>query len=183
MAAAAVEQLWNPAKGTLYKAIHPLDVAVDAATLLALRCGLLEPTDPRYLQVVQAVESRLTSIRHGGISRYEGDQYYGKENPWIICTLWLAQCHLALGNQARCRELIEWAAATAGPTHLLAEQIDADTGEHTSVTPLVWSHSTFIEAVHDYSRAMHAADAPQGQADSHATVVPQVLRTTERAAP
>ncbi|HUR62584.1 MAG TPA: glycoside hydrolase family 15 protein [Candidatus Thermoplasmatota archaeon] len=162
MQAAALERLWNPVKGTFNKGINPLDEAVDASTLLALRCGLLEPSDPRYAQVVEAVEKRLWSKAHGGISRYESDQYYGRENPWIICTLWLAQCHLALGNKDRCRELIEWAAATAGPTHLLAEQIDAE-GEHTSVTPLVWSHSTFIEAVNDYTRTAQVTAVPHGQ--------------------
>lgn len=170
MATAALEHLWNPAADTFYKSIDPVDVSVDASTLLALRCGLLSPTDPRYAQVVQAVESRLWSTMHGGISRYEGDQYYGKENPWIICTLWLAQCHLALGNRARCKELIEWCAATASPTHLLAEQIDADTGDHTSVTPLVWSHSTFIEAVHDYARATQTTDVSQPTAQTVAVV-------------
>lgn len=169
MAAAALEQLWNPSKGTFHKGIHPIDAAVDASTLLALRCGLLSPSDPRYLQVVQAVEERLWSKTHGGIARYEGDQYYGRENPWIICTLWLAQCHLALGNRLRCKELIEWCAATAGPTHLLAEQIDAETGEHTSVTPLVWSHSTFIEAVNDYTRS----------AQVMSMTIPQVVVTVE----
>ncbi|HEX2065776.1 MAG TPA: glycoside hydrolase family 15 protein, partial [Candidatus Thermoplasmatota archaeon] len=161
MAQSALDRLWNPARGTLHKAIHPTDEAIDASALLALLNGLIPPSDPRYALVVQAVESRLWSPQHGGIARYEGDQYYGKENPWVICTLWLAQCHLALGNAGRCRELIEWAAAQAGPTHLLPEQIDAETGEHTSVTPLVWSHSTFIEAVNAYTRSAHVAALPQ----------------------
>ncbi|HEX2066717.1 MAG TPA: glycoside hydrolase family 15 protein, partial [Candidatus Thermoplasmatota archaeon] len=132
MAQSALGRLWNPTRGTLHKAIHPTDEAIDASALLALLNGLVPPSDPRYARVVQSVESRLWSPQHGGIARYEGDQYYGKENPWVICTLWLAQCHLALGNHGRCRELIEWAAAQAGPTHLLPEQIDAETGEHTS---------------------------------------------------
>jgi GH15 family glucan-1,4-alpha-glucosidase len=171
MAQAALDQLWNPARGTLYKSLEPKDDAVDAATLLALLAGLLPPSDPRYALVVQAVEARLWSKQHGGIARYEGDQYYGKENPWVICTLWLAQCHLALGNPARCRELIEWAAALAGPTHLLPEQIDVETGEHTRVTPLVWSHSTFIEAVNAYTRTAQVA------------AVPPVVLTVEEPAP
>jgi oligosaccharide amylase len=160
MANAALEQLWNPARGTLYKSIQPRDDAVDASSLLALLNGLLPPQDPRYRRVVEAVEERLWSPQHGGLARYERDQYYGKENPWLICTLWLAQCHLALGNRQRCRELIEWTAAQAGPTHLLPEQIDAETGEHTSVTPLVWSHSTFIETVNAYTRAAQVAAVP-----------------------
>jgi len=177
MASAAVQHLWNPAKHTFYKAIDPVDASVDASTLLALRCGLLSPDDPRYAQVVAAVEARLSSNPHGGIARYEGDVYYGGENPWIICTLWLAQCHLALGNRERCRQLIEWCAATAGPTHLLAEQIDAETGEHTSVTPLVWSHSTFIEAVNDYTRHRPRDASPSGD------VIPKVVVALREAPP
>ncbi|MES2153984.1 MAG: glycoside hydrolase family 15 protein [bacterium] len=171
MQAAALAHLWNPSKHTFFKGIDPQDAAIDASALLALRCGLLAPDDARYAQVVRAVETRLWSKPHGGIARYEGDVYYGKENPWIICTLWLAQCHLAMGNRARCKQLIEWCAATAGPTHLLAEQIDAETDEHTSVTPLVWSHSTFIEAVNDYTRHIQLGPLPA------ADIVPQVVVT------
>jgi len=149
---AALQHLWNPAKDTLFKGLDPTDETIDSSALLALLAGLLPPTDPRYAQVVRAVEERLWVQSSGGLARYEGDQYYGRENAWIICTLWLAQAHLRLGNAERCRELIEWAASKAGPTDLLPEQIDARTGEHTSVTPLVWSHSTFIETVNAYAQ-------------------------------
>jgi GH15 family glucan-1,4-alpha-glucosidase len=102
--------------------------------------------------MVEAVEKNLWNETVGGVARYEGDTYYGKQNPWILCTLWLAEAHLVMGNAGRCRELIEWAAKTAGPTYLLAEQLDSTTGQHTSVTPLVWSHSTFVDVVHEYLR-------------------------------
>jgi GH15 family glucan-1,4-alpha-glucosidase len=147
---AALAALWNPERHCFLKASEPRDDTIDAASLLALLNDFLRPEDPRFAQVVGAVEDRLWSKAVGGVARYEGDRYYGGENPWIICTLWLARCHLLLGNTERCRELIEWCAAKAGPTALLPEQIDATTGEHTSVTPLVWSHSTFVEAVNAY---------------------------------
>lgn len=148
----ALEQLWNPAKETLFKSLRPTDETIDSSALLALLADLLPPADPRYAQIVRTVEGRLWVQSSGGLARYEGDQYYGRENAWIVCTLWLAQAHLRLGNAERCRELIEWAASKAGPTNLLPEQIDAQTGEPTSVTPLVWSHSTFIETVNAYTR-------------------------------
>src|SRR5581483_11715274 len=121
------------------------DETIDASTLLTLRLKLLSPSDPRAALMVKAVEDRLWSKQTGGLARYEGDRYYGEENPWIICTLWLAESHLRLGNAERCRDLIEWAAKTASPTFMLAEQLDARSGQHTSVTPLVWSHSTFLD--------------------------------------
>ena len=87
----------------------------------------------------------------GGLARYEGDEYYGPENPWIICTLWLAESRLRLGDRPRCRELIEWAASHATPTLMLPEQVDRTSGEPKSATPLTWSHSTFVDVVHKYA--------------------------------
>ncbi|MEA3190359.1 MAG: hypothetical protein QOD77_941 [Thermoplasmata archaeon] len=149
---AALAKLWHPGRNAFVKSIEPRDETIDAASLLALLMDLVPTTDPRFAQVVKAVEDRLWVKATGGIARYEGDVYYGKENAWIICTLWLAQCHLRLGNADRARELIEWCAKQASPTDLLPEQVDARTGQHTSVTPLVWSHSTFVETVNAYSR-------------------------------
>lgn len=176
MQQAALEAFWNPAKHTFHKSVHPTDDTVDASFLLALRLGILLPTDPRYAQVVRSVESRLWIKGPGGVARYEGDQYYGRENPWIICTLWLAQCHMALGNHDRAKELIEWSAAQASPTHFLPEQVDARTGEHTSVTPLVWSHSTFVQTVGMY--ANRPATAPTGHGSATSTAIPITLRAS-----
>ncbi len=153
MREATIQHLWNPDKGAFLKAIDPRDDTLDASTLFAIKFGVLEPGDKRSEQLVQAIENRLWVKKTGGIARYENDTYYGHENPWIICTLWLAESHLMLGNKDRCRELIEWAASTASGTNLLAEQLDARTGEHTSVTPLVWSHSTFADVVNKYRQA------------------------------
>lgn len=147
---AALATMWNPERKTFYKSIEPLDETVDASTLLV---DLFPPGDPRYADVVRAVEEALWQPGIGGVARYEGDKYFGHENPWIICTLWLAKAHLRLGDRDRARELIEWAADRAGPGGMLPEQVDAESGERRGVVPLVWSHSTFVDTVNAYSRA------------------------------
>jgi GH15 family glucan-1,4-alpha-glucosidase len=134
--------------------MDPIDTTIDASTLLTIKLGVLDPHDARAERLVQTVERRLWVKTTGGVARYENDNYYGHENPWIICTLWLADAHLLLGRPERTREMLEWAAKTASPTGLLAEQLDGRTGEHTSVTPLVWSHSTFLDVVNKYRRHM-----------------------------
>ncbi|MHB8605472.1 MAG: glycoside hydrolase family 15 protein [Thermoplasmatota archaeon] len=149
---ATLHHMWDNERGVFVKSIDPVDRTLDASMLLAIKLGVLEPRDKRAERLVSAIEERLWSKSVGGLARYEGDTYYGVENPWIICTLWLAEAKLMMGDRARCRELLEWAAKSAGPTHLLAEQLDAGTGEHTSVTPLVWSHSTFVDVVNKYGR-------------------------------
>lgn len=150
MRTAMLNHLWDDERGCFLKSIDPVDKTVDASTLLALKLGVLDPSDSRAERLVNAVEKKLFKKATGGVARYEGDTYYGPENPWIICTLWLAEAHLMLGRPERTRELIEWVAQTASPTLLLAEQLDGTTGEHTSVTPLVWSHSTFLDVANKY---------------------------------
>ena len=111
--------------------------------------------------MVDGIEGRLWVSGIGGVARYEGDKYYGNENPWIVCTLWLAEARLRLGNRERCRELIEWSAAHATSTRLLPEQIDHGTGEPKSATPLTWSHSTFVDVVHKFAESESGAKVPE----------------------
>lgn len=145
---AAVGLLWNEERGAFLRARNPTDDAIDASTLMA---DLLPPGDERHARLLQTVEEHLWQEGVGGIARYKGDHYFGDENPWIICTLWLARAHLRLGDRDRCRQLIEWAAQRAVRRDLLPEQVDAETGGRRGVIPLIWSHSTFIELVNEYS--------------------------------
>jgi GH15 family glucan-1,4-alpha-glucosidase len=135
------------------RSLSPRDERLDASLLLALKLGLIPWTDPRARIVVDAIEARLWAPEVGGLARYEGDKYYGHENPWIVCTLWLAEARLRLGDRNRCGELIEWAAAHATSTGLLPEQIERTSGEPKSATPLTWSHSTFVDVVHKYAES------------------------------
>ncbi|HKS59312.1 MAG TPA: glycoside hydrolase family 15 protein [Thermoplasmata archaeon] len=148
-----VRSMWDSGLSRFVRSLDPRDERMDASILLALDLGLLEPSDPRYAETVEATERRLWSKNIGGLARYEGDEYYGHENPWVVCTLWLAATQLKLGHRDRCRELIDWAVAHATPTGLLPEQIDSVSGEPKSATPLVWSHATFLDLVDRYRRA------------------------------
>lgn len=154
MRQAALKHLWDPGKHAFVRSIAPEDHKADASLLLALKMGLVPWQDERARRTVDRLEKTLWSEPHGGLARYEGDQYFGEENPWIISTLWLAEAKLMLGDTARAKELIQWCVKAAGPTLLLPEQVDARTGEATSVTPLVWSHSTFVDVVNKYRRAL-----------------------------
>ena len=152
---ASLTHLWDAAAGRFLRSLQPRDDRIDASVLLALKLGLIGESDPRYRATVETVEQRLWDRKVGGLARYEGDAYYGPENPWIVCTLWLAEARLRLGERDRCRELLEWCAERATPTLMLPEQVDAASGDPRSATPLVWSHSTFVDVVHKYREAMH----------------------------
>jgi len=159
--AAALHYLWDAERNRFVRSIAPRDDRLDASVLFALKLGLVPWSDPRARQVVDAIEARLWAGPQGGLARYEGDVYYGPENPWVICTLWLAEARLCLGERERARELIEWVAAHATPTRLLAEQIDRQSGEPKSATPLTWSHSTFVDVVHKYAETEAGGKVPE----------------------
>ncbi|MGP8073000.1 MAG: glycoside hydrolase family 15 protein [Thermoplasmata archaeon] len=158
---AAVRHLWDADRGRFLRSITPRDDRLDASILLALKLGLLPWEDPRARSAVDRIEGRLWCPGIGGLARYEGDLYYGNENPWIIATLWLAEARLRLGDRNRCRELIEWVAQHGTPTELLPEQLDRTSGEPKSATPLTWSHSTYVDVVHKYAESEHAGQIPE----------------------
>ncbi|MBN1134806.1 MAG: glycoside hydrolase family 15 protein [Methanosarcinaceae archaeon] len=128
------------------------DSTIDASVFAVWYFGVLPPDDSRVSRTMKSIEKELTRPS-GGVSRYTNDSYYGYMNSWIICTLWLAQWHIAVGNLTRAMELIEWCADHAHPTGLMPEQVDDD-GKIRSVLPLVWSHSTYVLAVLEYLKAV-----------------------------
>jgi GH15 family glucan-1,4-alpha-glucosidase len=95
----------------------------------------------------------------GGLARYEHDWYQRVSqdiarvpgNPWIICTLWLAEWEIARvtseADLLRALELLHWVVAHARPSGLLPEQVHPYTGAPLSVCPLTWSHAAFVLAV------------------------------------
>ncbi len=142
------------------------DYTVDASLYGLWYFGMFQPTDPRIERTMQAVMDRLwCQTLVGGIARYEGDRYYWDStldvdrekvpgNPWFICTLWIAQYHIAraqtLEDLKPAQSILEWACRRAMPSGVMAEQVHPLTGEPRSVSPLTWSHATFVAAVKEY---------------------------------
>jgi GH15 family glucan-1,4-alpha-glucosidase len=104
-------------------------------------------------QTFSAVKKKLlNSSPSGGAPRYEHDHYFlGDDkylgNPWVICTLWMAQYYIKKQDPAKAMGVLDWALGRSGTSGMLPEQIDPKTGEAVGVSPLVWSHATFIDTV------------------------------------
>jgi glucoamylase len=135
------------------------DATIDASVFGVFYLDCFAADDQRVISTMKAIEEKLSS--GGGIARFENDDYMRADpsivgNPWFICTLWLAEYYIARAFNAaeleRPLNILKWIAASALPSGVLAEQLDASTGEHTSVSPLTWSHSTFVSTVHSYLR-------------------------------
>lgn len=167
---AALRYLYRPELGRFARTltvgpsgdVQP-DPTLDSSLAGLFLFGLFSPRDPRIVATMRAIEERLwVKTPVGGVARYEDDYYYQMSrdlervpgNPWFICTLWLAEWHIARavspGELGRALELLEWVVTHALPSGVLAEQVHPETGEPLSVSPLSWSHGTFVETVLQY---------------------------------
>jgi GH15 family glucan-1,4-alpha-glucosidase len=179
--AGVLRHLWSDEAGRFGRTLYPqetggtgaggpaLDLTIDASLLSLAVFGMFDADDPKVVATVDAVERRLwVQGPIGGLARYENDAYFqiSKDitgvpgNPWIICTLWLAEYYLQRANtetdMARPLELLTWAANRALPSGVLAEQVHPYDGTPLSVSPLTWSHGEFVHAVLRYLDRLHA---------------------------
>lgn len=165
--------LYDENEGRFLKSVRVMDdgsltpdYTVDASLYGLWYFGMFEPSDPRIERTMKAIEDKLTCHTEvGGLARYEGDMYHWDQaldsrrdeapgNPWIICTLWLAQFRIAkarnLEDLKQALPVLEWACAKALPSGVLAEQLHPLTGESRGVSPLTWSHATVVATVREY---------------------------------
>lgn len=145
---------------------YRLDMTRDSANYALWAFGALRPGNPMVMAEMKSLRDRLwVKTDVGGCARYERDYYHMVErddidkvpgNPWIICTLWHAQHIIALARTPEeLREalpILEWTAARAHTSGVLAEQYHPYTGAPISVSPLTWSHATVVTAVVEYLR-------------------------------
>lgn len=120
--------------------------------------GVLPPDDSRLTKAFADTVARLSV--QGGIARYEDDHYYDDDvmdnvsNPWFITTLWYAEYLTARAiseeDFAKVRDIFEWVVRHAQPSGVLSEQLSARDGTQRSVSPLMWSHAAYVNAVLKY---------------------------------
>jgi GH15 family glucan-1,4-alpha-glucosidase len=134
------------------------DRVVDASLLQLAILKVIEPTDDRFQRTQALVQEALwVQSRIGGLARYSGDYYFRQSdaypgNPWVICTLWLAQAHILAGNTQQAKSLLSWCDQRAERTGVLAEQYHPETGAPLSVSPLTWSHAEYIKTCLDLAQ-------------------------------
>lgn len=134
------------------------DATVDASLFGIFYFGCFDVGDETVMATMEAVEKALRN-KNGGVARFDNDGYMVESkgvtgNSWIICTLWLAEYYIAkaaeIDDLTPALELINWVVSNALPSGVLPEQIDPVTNRHLSVSPLTWSHSTFVATVLSY---------------------------------
>src|SRR3954470_2420444 len=133
------------------------DATIDVALAGLWQFGMFEPDDPRIVSTMNQVVNRLTvKTPIGGVARYENDYYHQVShdvdnvagNPWILCTLAVGEWYARTGQTQKAIETLEWTAAHALPSGVLAEQVHPYDGKPMSVSPLTWSHAAYVMTVH-----------------------------------
>jgi glucoamylase len=143
---------------------YRLDMTADSANFALFAFGALAIEDPMLVSEMSGMQRRL-SVRTGvgGYARYEKDYYHQIErdrteqvpgNPWVICSLWRAQYVIARAKTedelSEAIDLLNWCCFRAERSGVLAEQFHPHTGEAISVSPLTWSHATYVMVVMEY---------------------------------
>ena len=168
---AASKYLWRPKLNRFCRMLYKneqgtiqYDDTCDASLWGMFAFGLYDPDDERIIATMDSLRDTLwLKTEVGGMARYEDDYYHSVDkkfpgNPWFICTLWLAD-HLTGWAKSREElkkpiEILEWVADHALPSGVLAEQVHPVTGDPLSVSPLTWSHATFVASTRRIMRKL-----------------------------
>jgi len=104
--------------------------------------------------ILDNVEYHL--LRRRGVIRYKGDHYYNKnpdgwseEAEWTFGLSWLAIIYEKLGEEEKAAEFLARAKETVTRDGVIPELYFSNSARHNDNTPLGWSESLFIVALHE----------------------------------
>ena len=169
--AAMEEHLYSRELGRFLRALqfhgddfYEADTTVDASLFGTFYFGAFEAESELVKNTMRAIEEKLwIDTKVGGIARFENDNYMRASddapgNAWFICTLWLADYRIAVAKSREdlqgAIEILEWTTKNALSSGILAEQVHPLDGSPVSVSPLTWSHSTFVATTANYLRKL-----------------------------
>ncbi|WP_419918341.1 trehalose-phosphatase [Candidatus Poriferisocius sp.] len=152
IAADVIENGWSEQRRSYTSAYGSTDI--DAGLLWIGLSGLIPPTDSRFVSTLKAVESEL---RDGHtVYRYRHDDGLpGMEGGFLICTSWLIEAYVLIGQLDDARTLFDRYLDLCGPTGLLPEQYDPRTERLLGNHPQAYSHLGLINAALALSSANH----------------------------
>ncbi|MEK3725747.1 glycoside hydrolase family 15 protein [Paenibacillus sp. FSL H8-0034] len=164
-----IKHLWDEEEQRFVRGMHQendqwvKDLTYESSVYGIFEFGVLPADDERVVKTMQANKEKLTiKTDIGGVARYYHDYYFQRSsdiekvpgNPWIICTLWIAEweieCAKSLAELEAPRRTLEWVVKHAIESGILPEQLDPFDGGPVSVAPLTWSHATYVLTVVKY---------------------------------
>ncbi|MEF3306080.1 glycoside hydrolase family 15 protein [Paenibacillus sp. GYB003] len=166
-----LSRLWDEPSGRFARGLvqrdsgWEKDMTPESSLFGLFAFGVLPATDERVVRTMNAIAAELAvKTEVGGIARYTNDYYFQQTgdlrlvpgNPWIICTLWIAEFRIETARTPEDldepRAALERVAGWTLPGGSLPEQLHPLEGTPLSVAPLTWSHATYVETVCKYVR-------------------------------
>jgi alpha,alpha-trehalase len=153
--AAILTRGWSEKAGAFTQAFGGEDL--DASNLMLVCTGFLPGDDPRMKATIDATAARLTD-EHGLVYRYLAhDGLAGEEGTFLLCTFWLAHAQALAGEVDQATATFERAVAAINDVGLLAEEVDAVTGEMIGNFPQAFSHIGLVNAAWAIAQAQQRA--------------------------
>ncbi|MCQ6560415.1 glycoside hydrolase family 15 protein [Paenibacillus mendelii] len=150
------------------------DMTLESSLFGIWEFGVLAIDDSRVVRTMDAIKKGLAiQTDVGGAARYTNDYYFQQSgdieripgNPWIICTLWVANYEIesavSLSDLEAPKRSLEWVVRQALSSGVLPEQLHPLDGSPLSVAPLTWSHATFVQSVSKYAAKYKELTASQ----------------------
>jgi GH15 family glucan-1,4-alpha-glucosidase len=136
-----LEKSWNPKRGAFTAAFGSDDL--DASVLLLPELGAVEPSDPRFVSTVNAIERELK--RDLNVMRYTSADDFGlPETAFLICRFWLVDALWAIGRKEDARDMFIDALKLRNSYGLMSEDVHPVTGELWGNFPQTYSMAGII---------------------------------------
>ena len=128
--------------------------SLDASVLMLPLVGFIKAKDPRMRSTIERIAKDLTSPE-GLVYRYLDfdDGLSGDEGAFSICSYWLADNLIYLGEIERAEALLERLLGYANDVGLHSEQIEPKTGELLGNFPQAFTHMAVINTIVQLEKA------------------------------
>jgi GH15 family glucan-1,4-alpha-glucosidase len=135
---------WSEQQQSFVQVYDDSDV-LDAATLAVGLRGFLPWDDPRTIGTVRAVARGLTIGDGELVLRYRSpDGLVGQEGAFSICTFWLAESLVRIGDHRAGERIFRRMLGHANHLGLYSEEIDPETGQALGNFPQAFTHVALI---------------------------------------
>ncbi|MBB5351211.1 GH15 family glucan-1,4-alpha-glucosidase [Haloferula luteola] len=149
------DEFWDPDQGAFVQ--FKGGTALDASSLVMPLVRMISPTDPQWLQHLDALSHTL--VHDSLVDRYRvgeafSDCLEGKEGSFSICSFWYIECVSRSGDLQRARLLFEKMLGYASPLGLFSEQL-GKRGECLGNIPQAFSHLAMISAAFELDHRLN----------------------------
>jgi GH15 family glucan-1,4-alpha-glucosidase len=152
--AEVLDKGYDSERGTFVRAYGSTEL--DANLLMLPLVGFLPATDPRMRRTIDAISEELQV--DGLVFRYRStetaDGLPPGEGVFLMCTFWLAKCHMLLGRHDEARAGFERVLSLCNDVGLLSEQYDTRARRLLGNYPQAFSHTGLITTATAHRRAV-----------------------------